>query len=373
VRPCASRYGPILVGLIAASLFAGAVPTGAAPQVSTPAITARRAQADSASAQLDELQADLEERAEEYLEVEAALAETSDRIIETTAELERASRDLNEAQALLERRASAVYRSDGVDYFSVFLGVTDFEDFLTRLDLMRRIARTDALTVVAVTEARTKVETSKRTLETRRVEQIALRDEAGRRKAEMESAVARQRTFLAGIKADIAQLVSQERERREREAREAAARALAARNTTTKAAARPFDPSALGEPHPQVVSIARTYLGVPYVWGGTTPAGFDCSGLTLYCYREIGIQLPRTSRSQFRTGAYIPPDRLDLLEPGDLVFFGRNADPGRVHHVGIYVGDGEFLHAPQSGDVVRVSSLTGRIASRGDYVGATRP
>ena len=90
-------------------------------------------------------------------------------------------------------------------------------------------------------------------------------------------------------------------------------------------------------------------------------------------YAQIGISLPRTSREQFHAGAYIPPNRLDLLEPGDLVFFGYNGDPDQIHHVGMYVGGGDFIQAPSAGDVVRISSLTGRIESKGDYVGAARP
>jgi cell wall-associated NlpC family hydrolase len=115
------------------------------------------------------------------------------------------------------------------------------------------------------------------------------------------------------------------------------------------------------------------YLGVPYVWGGSTPEGFDCSGLTWHVYRRIGVSVPRNSRSQFTVGAYIPPDRMDLLLPGDLVFFGYESNPERIHHVGIFVGGGDYLHAPSTGRPVQVESLTSRIARRGDYVGATRP
>lgn len=92
-----------------------------------------------------------------------------------------------------------------------------------------------------------------------------------------------------------------------------------------------------------------------------------------YSYNKIGISIPRTSRTQFLAGAYIPPNRLDLLEPGDMVFFGIDGDPDQIHHVGMYVGGGDFIHAPSTGDVVRITSLGGRIASNGDYVGACRP
>ena len=103
-----------------------------------------------------------------------------------------------------------------------------------------------------------------------------------------------------------------------------------------------------------VLQRAFALLGTPYRWGGTSPdRGFDCSGLVGYVFRSIGIDLPRVSRAMANEGVAIT-DRTALAE-GDLVFFGRR---GRVDHVGIYVGDGKFLHAPRTGRDVTVSSLT---------------
>lgn len=108
-----------------------------------------------------------------------------------------------------------------------------------------------------------------------------------------------------------------------------------------------------------IVASAYSYLGVPYVWGGSTPAGFDCSGLTQYVFAENGISLPRVTTSQEYSGTMIS---LSQLEPGDLVFFGSR---GATHHVGIYVGGGNYIHAPQTGDVVKVTSISAYTPSFG--------
>lgn len=117
------------------------------------------------------------------------------------------------------------------------------------------------------------------------------------------------------------------------------------------------------------IQYALAQLGKPYAWGATGPARFDCSGLTLRAFEAAGIRLPRTSRAQARVGARIPASAgFGALEPGDLVFWAyRPADLSTVHHVGIFVGDGQVLHAPRAGDVVRISPMW----SRG-YAGATR-
>ena len=108
-----------------------------------------------------------------------------------------------------------------------------------------------------------------------------------------------------------------------------------------------YDPSIGGA----AVTEAQKYLGVPYVWGGTTPDGFDCSGLVQYVYKALGININRVSQDQFKQGAYVTREQ---LMPGDLVFFEENGD---VHHVGLYVGDGYMIHAPYTGAVVSYQSI----------------
>jgi peptidoglycan DL-endopeptidase CwlO len=103
------------------------------------------------------------------------------------------------------------------------------------------------------------------------------------------------------------------------------------------------------------------YLGTPYVWGGASPSGFDCSGFVMYVFSQIGVSLPHSSYAQYGYGS---PVSLGNLQPGDLVFFDG------LGHVGIYIGGGSFIHAPHTGDVVKISSMTGWYAST--FVGGRR-
>lgn len=366
----------IVCCLLAAALSLSALKPAAIVAAPTNAtIEATREQAVTAREKLDSLSDDLEERTEEYEEIRAQVDETDAHIRKNERELERALADLNAAEAKLERRVVSIYRKGSVDIVSWFVGITDFADFVARIDLMRRIGAADATIVSEVKTAREQIAKVRAGLDSRRSELITLQRRADEKRDQVEQAVADQKSYLSGIDAKLKTLIAEERERQARLAAEAAARAAAAAraNTTKYPPARVFDAGALGAPHPDALAVAQKYLGVPYLWGGTTSSGFDCSGLTQYSYRAIGIAIPRTSRQQFRFGAYIPPDRTDLLAAGDLVFFGRNGDPSRIHHVGMYAGGDRFIHAPQTGDVVGYSSLSGRIASRGDYVGAVRP
>ncbi len=139
-----------------------------------------------------------------------------------------------------------------------------------------------------------------------------------------------------------------------------------AKNTGTSQSTTSGASSAKSSGENSVVSIAKQFLGTPYVFGGTTPKGFDCSGLMQYAYKQAGINIPRVAQDQFKSGTAINKSQ---LRAGDLVFFkGSGGTASAPGHVGMYIGNGQYIQAPKTGDTVKISNLAGRA----DYVGARR-
>jgi cell wall-associated NlpC family hydrolase len=201
--------------------------------------------------------------------------------------------------------------------------------------------------------------------------------EAAARQRQRAAELGQQKRLLASIHTTISQLQAQEaaRERAARAAAEARLKAeLAARKAAEQAAAAqstqsssaptltPPPPVSVptggsGAGHAAAASIALRYLGVPYVYGGASPSGFDCSGLVMYVYAQLGISLPHYTVAQWNA-----TQPVSSPAPGDLVFFNG------LGHVGIYIGGGKFVDAPHTGSVVRIDSMSGF----GGYDGARR-
>jgi cell wall-associated NlpC family hydrolase len=181
---------------------------------------------------------------------------------------------------------------------------------------------------------------------------------AGQRR---ETKVLRVREHRLQRRVDAARTRAQLLARRRAAAKSAAAAAASA--AAASAGALITGGSAMGD---VAADWALTQLGKPYVWAADGPDTYDCSGLTMRAWERVGVRLDHWTGTQWTSGPHVP---LDQLRRGDLLFFGYiSSDPGTIHHVGIYVGNGQMVHAPQTGDVVRVAPIW-----RGDLVGATRP
>lgn len=363
--------------LLAALLLFGFMPNSlfAAP-VTNAAIESAQAQADKAKQELGSLGIKLELASEDYEEAKEQLAQTQEEIKKTNQKLKETEIELKEAQKQFETRAAGIYKDGNTSVFSLLIGATSFQELISRIELATKISEQDSELMAKIRTIKSIIENTKHNLEVQEKEEARLTELADKKLKEAKSLYKQQNDLLNSLNAEVKRLMDEERKRQEEAARRAAEAARrAAEEAARQQAQKPGTPSPtppqLGAPNSAVVAFARQFVGVVwYQWGGTTPAGFDCSGLTMYSYRHaVGKNIPRTSRQQFKHGTFIPPDRKDLLQPGDLLFFGYNADPTRVHHVAIYSGNGMMIHAPQTGYKVEEVSLS----RRRDYVGATRP
>jgi cell wall-associated NlpC family hydrolase len=222
-----------------------------------------------------------------------------------------------------------------------------------------------------VTAFREQVTRQKASLDQARSAQLKIVAQRAAAKQRIQSQLAERRALLSSIRSQIAQLQAQERARQARLEAALRARVLQQRSTPQPSTANAIGVAAstpegttVAPPgrYGGVVGIAMRYLGTPYVYGGASPGGFDCSGLVMYVYAQVGVSLPHSSYAQYSAG--VPVSR-DQLQPGDLVFFDG------LGHVGIYVGGGQFIHAPHTGDVVKISSLSESWYAS-TYVGARR-
>jgi cell wall-associated NlpC family hydrolase len=264
------------------------------------------------------------------------------------------------------------------------------------INLMKRATHFNASTVARVKQYKREVITRQNTLAHEHTRRAAAVREQAARKAEINYAIGQQNATLASVKADIRRLIIERRQAERAAARERAlaasrrlqsARAAASVSDTqstgltpglgaqadSQASADVGGPSATGSDATQAAppassaggqaaQVALGEQGTPYVWGGSAPGGFDCSGLVAWAFGQVGISLPHYTGSLWNAGAHVSQDQ---LEPGDLVFFHGES------HVGIYIGGGQFVHAPHTGDVVKVSSMSDSWYSSG-YDGAVR-
>lgn len=322
----------------------------------------KRAEAARIKAQVDKLDEDVEIAAEAYNEAQSGYEAVTAEVAANEARAAELSAHQQTLQANLSTRVASMYRQGPLAELEVLFGATSFEEFATTWEILRTVNEQEAEQVAELKATTAELERVHVELAAQQAEAKAQADVMKSRKIEVERQLTERTRLLSGIEAEIAAIIrEQEAEARRRaEAAAAAARAAAAKSPATRASTDYGTPT--NAPRSSVVSIALSKLGSPYQWAASGPNTFDCSGFTMWVYRQVGVSLPHSSRAQINSGQRVSRDK---LAPGDLVFFGRST----IHHVGIYVGSGNYVHAPSTGDVVKVSSLSGR----SDYVGACRP
>lgn len=312
-------------------------------------------------AQLNDLNASLDEAVEAYNYANYKLATTKKKITKIQKDISLTEKEISRLETLISARARTLYTLDLQNFLTVLLGAEDFSEFITNLRMVERILGKEAELDSAYKAKREKLKRDRQELADLLAEQKALVAKLKKQKSYIEARVREKERLLSAIDARIREAIRQEEISRQRLA--AARRSVTFVSTVSERNVYVSRGTSRGG-NERVVQIALSLLGRPYRWGAAGPNAFDCSGFTMYVYAQIGISLPHSSAAQYYSGRRVSYDE---LQPGDLVFFARRG--GRISHVGIYIGGGNFVHAPQTGDVVKISSLS----SHGGYVGAVRP
>ena len=383
---------------------------------SSPALAASpaasvRAQALRLQAQIDTLNTQMEVVVERYDAGRTKLAAEAVQVAAIDRGLALARYELAVARRELALQVVAMYKQQPVQFLDVVLATRSFGELVNQVEFLGRVGQQSSGLVTGIDRQRASIarQQAKLLVERRQARQLVA--QAAREKQTITATLSQREAALGHAQAKVKRLMSQMQTARLRAAaREAAAAeastsraALTAPKTATRSpgsprpssspsalqpvrpsparvrptakpthrsapkprAPRPPRPAPSARPAPApgpaaAVTIARRYLGVPYVWGGASPAGFDCSGLVMYVFAKLGVSLPHNAAMQF---ADCTPVLRRSLTAGDLVFFGSS--PATIHHVGIYVGNGVMIDAPYTGVDVRYDPLCSDFYSGG--------
>jgi cell wall-associated NlpC family hydrolase len=290
--------------------------------------------------ELDRLGNEISVVNEEYNLARIQLSKVEQEIKDLKVRQERAGTDIAALRGQASERAAAVYKTGMPDVLLVLFDSTSLSEFGRRMGFVSRVGDWQTGMIDSLEIARARSDHLNQDLQAEVTKRRRVAESIAAKKATLQKRVAEQQQLLARAEAQ-------------------ATRARRPARPVPQPVAVPVDLPVSGSAR-VAVETAYAQIGKPYRYGASGPDSFDCSGLTMYSWGKAGVSLPHSSRAQ-----YSATKRVDRgsLQPGDLVFFGRP-----IHHVGIYVGNGNMVHSPESGERVRVWSM-----NRSDYAGAGRP
>ncbi|MCF6413418.1 C40 family peptidase [Collinsella tanakaei] len=387
-------------------------------------------QVDEAYSTLMTYTQELEYANNQLFRVQEDLASIQEQIKQTESDISTKQAELEEGQAALSDRVSVLYKQGGFNLMSVVLGVSDFEELFSRVYYANKVAEQDAALVNSVKTTKAELEEKQSALAAQEAEQKQLVSDQEAKTSEVQTKLSAQQSYYNGLDSELQTQLAAEAAARAAEAAAEAERAQEQENNSdggsttdtttggdtntdantpdastpsggTSSPSTPNTPSGGGsdntvttpdpepepEPEPEpptdtgntdsgnapsgVVDVALAQVGKPYVWAASGPDSFDCSGLTSYAYRQMGISIPHSSQSQYNLvsskGHLVYS--VSALSPGDLVFWGYGGSGSSIYHVGMYIGGGQYVHASMPG----VGVVVGTLSTGGNFAGGGSP
>ena len=356
------------VRLVAISAVAGVATTTALVGLAAGPASADsvQTQINAAQKQLDALDSQAEAATERYNAARIALSAAQSNATAAQHRLAAAQAKLSGLRKAVSAFAIAAYTGDPLDS-TLSITATNPQEYLDKLATLQAVTNSQQQALAAVAAASHDEAAAQAAASAALTVQQRSTQQMQNDRDQVLTAAAKEQNILDGLKAKEAALIRAAKARAARLAAEREAAALAARAAAARAAAAAL--SSQGVSSPMVtgsggarVAVQWAYkeLGKPYQWGAAGPDSFDCSGLTQYVWAKAGVYLDHYTGSQWNEGRHVSQAE---LQPGDLVFFGSD-----LHHVGIYIGNGNMIEAPHTGADVRISPY-----DRPDYAGAVRP
>jgi len=306
---------------------------------------------------IEKLDSDIEGMYAEVDKAKVKISETEKQIGKTTKGIEVAEGDIKKEEDLFNKRMRSMYMNGVDSYVEVLLDSKGIEDLISRAENVKKIVEYDNKMISELTAKKTAIQKRKVVLETEKSKLVLLKTDNENKLDKLKNKKQEQNVLIAEAKKEEQAYSGKINDG------QAIVDATMKQIQKIKDSAPKYTPSrgSASLSSNAIVAYASNFLGTPYVWGAAGPKFFDCSGFMQYIYNHFGVSLSRTTFTQINEGSYVPREN---LQPGDLIFFGTQSNP---HHVGMYVGNNSYIHAPRTGDVIKISALT-----RGDYLTARR-
>jgi len=341
----------LVAGLLAVSAFCVSV----APSAAAPSVSESKSELEAARAKLGELQQKFEQLVENYDYAAVQLADTTQKLDAAQTEMDRANTAAQEARDVLSQRAVTAYEGGMGSSLEVLLGAGDFTQLSDRLEFLSHMAANDADLAQQAELSEDQAHALAQDLAALKADEQAKKEALDKAMADVKDNIGQQEALV-----DQYELQYSEALTAQRAAEKAAAQvSTGGSGSTSSGDGGGYVPPSSGAAG--AVQAALSMVGKPYVWGAASPSvGFDCSGLTMWAWAQVGVSLPHSSAAQYSA---VPHVSKDQLQPGDLLFFYSP-----ISHVGMYIGGGQMVHSSGSG--VGTSGLTYYWKY---FVGAGRP